>query len=649
MPQPGSVIGGYCIESSVDIGKGGFGKVYRARSLQSGAVVALKLVSLNNDDAVAAERTGAKLQQRFMRTHGLVPEVFAFGDDRHYDCFYIAMEFVAAPTLSALLHHRPLAPEEAARHAIGICQFLEKAHSFEAEIDGERFPRIVHGDLKPANVFVLGDGTIKVLDFGISKALEQTRAVKTITFVTPPYASPERLETGHGSEQDDRWAVGVMVHEMISGHRPHFRLEDPPLFRALSNAIQRNVPREALPPSCPIELAAIVNKLLAFQPELRYPSASAVRSDLEAFLRGESPTALAQYDTALTIGVPWARAAGATRTTAAAAIVPTAAQSSAAKAVLTLPRPVDVSLPAPRAATVVDTTVPVARSIRRAGVYVRRGAWLAALLVLSGMFTSEAVAWMGAERMRTALSSLELRTIAARRQDYHRLRHWSPFAMGVRVRLNRPLKDRLVSLADDVLADYRQEEQTVAEAQWRQAADALAWAAEIAPRDTQLMPRALDCQGHLDRIAGQGLLRTSPLEAHRLFNRAIDAFQRAAGMSPQSADPYLGLSRIYIYGLANFELGTAAIQEAEQRGHKPGWREQAQIGDGYRLRADAAFNRSRRLAGDARRDTLEHARDDYARCVDSLSGILDKGQAKYNHDYCQQRAEHTAVLLVPQL
>ena len=75
MPQPGSVIGGYCIESGGDIGKGGFGKVYRARAPRDGAIVALKLVSLNNDEAVAAERTGARLQQRFMRTHGITTPV----------------------------------------------------------------------------------------------------------------------------------------------------------------------------------------------------------------------------------------------------------------------------------------------------------------------------------------------------------------------------------------------------------------------------------------------------------------------------------------------------------------------------------------------------------------------------------------------
>src|SRR5262245_58060271 len=173
MPRSGQVIGEYRIESDADIGRGGFGKVYRARSLRDGATVALKLVPSSNDEAVEAERTGAKLQQRFMRVHGMVPEVFDFGDDTQYDYFYIAMELVGAPTLSALLHHKPIAPADAARHAIGICRFLEKAHSFETEIDGERFPRIVHGDLKPANIFVLPDGSIRVLDFGIAKALEQ--------------------------------------------------------------------------------------------------------------------------------------------------------------------------------------------------------------------------------------------------------------------------------------------------------------------------------------------------------------------------------------------------------------------------------------------------------------------------------------------
>ena len=624
MPNPGYIVAGkYRLDR--EIGNGGFGVVYRAAALEGGQIVAVKLVSRNDEAHVTAEQLGALIQQTFWRQHGMVPEVFDTGTDEHY--LFIAMELVQAPTLAALLHRKPLEPREAAAHAIGLCRFLDRAHTFEARIGGEPFDQIIHGDLTASNVFVLADGTIKVLDFGIAKALEKDRRVKTMPAMTPPYVSPQRLETGHGSEQDDCWALGVIVYEMIRGKRPHAAIEDPhDHYAALSRAIRSNAPREPLPDCCPIEIAAIVDKLLNVRECARYCSAEAVRLDFEAFLEGREPAAMEQFQTPVTIVRPIDTAMPVPQVTPAIpATLPRPAASSEGEGGVAV-----VDAPAPLAA--------VAKVTRGAGLG-RRLAWIAALLVLISVSMSESVAWFAAERFRAGVAALDLRDVAAAHEEYDRLRDSSPLRVATRVRVDDALGRRLVSLADGVLADFRQEEPTVAEVQWRQAASALDWASHLVRDHDGLKSKSLICAGHLDRIAAQIRTRTSVSEARKLYARAVDEFTQAAALDTASPDPYLGLSRVYIYGLKDVDGGAKAIAEAEARGHRTGWRDRAQLGDGYLRRAELTRLKSIALPEPDHADALKSAREDYLRCVAAFEPILDKARSRHNRDYCQQHAE----------
>src|SRR5262249_19560284 len=162
------------------------------------------------------------------------------------------------------------------------------AHRFATVIDGVSYERIIHADLKPQHIFVTGPTSVIVLDFGIAKALEKNRAAKTVRFGTPHYMSPERLREGRANEHDDLWALGVILYEMISGHRPYSEMEDADSHAALQDAIEANAPREPLPNLCPRNLVAIVHKLLNHQLDRRYPRASAICDDLQRFLRGEA-------------------------------------------------------------------------------------------------------------------------------------------------------------------------------------------------------------------------------------------------------------------------------------------------------------------------------------------------------------------------
>jgi hypothetical protein len=566
MPNPGYLVADkYRLDR--EIGKGGFGVVYRGEALADGHIIAIKLVSRNDEGQVAAEQLGALIQQTFWRQHGMVPEVFDTGIDEHY--LFIAMELVQAPTLAALLNRRPLEPRDAALHAIGLCRFLERAHTFETRIGDEPFKQIVHGDLTASNVFVLADGTIKVLDFGIAKALETDRRVKTMAAMTPPYVSPQRLETGHGSESDDCWALGVIVYEMIRGKRPHSAIEDPQHhYAALSRAIRSNAPREPLPDACPVEIAAIVDKLLNVRESARYRNAEAVRLDFEAFLAGARPAAMEQFQTPVTIARP--RDAEMPPVPISTRVIPP-----------TLPRPAAPDGPLRAGVATIEPAAPpaVAVTIRRRAGIGRRLAWVAILLLVIGMFTSESIAWLAAERFRSGVAALDLRDVAAARQQYDRLSGASPLRVATRMRVDEILGRRLVGLADGVLADFRQEEPTVAEVQWRRAATALEWASHLVRNSAGLKAKSLICAGHLDRIAAQVRARTSQAEARKLYARAVDEFTQAAELDATSPDPYLGLSRVYIYGLKDVDGGAKAIAAAEARGHTPGWRDRAQLGD----------------------------------------------------------------------
>ena len=121
-------------------------------------------------------------------------------------------------------------------------------------IDGREFWSLVHGDLKPRNVRLAENGDIKVLDFGIAKALSLSRKVTRNDFGSMPYLSPERLESTEVDAHADLWALGVILYELLSG-TPPFQAVD---TRRLEQQIRAGYPRRPLPASCPAALQAIV-------------------------------------------------------------------------------------------------------------------------------------------------------------------------------------------------------------------------------------------------------------------------------------------------------------------------------------------------------------------------------------------------------
>jgi len=617
-------VAGYATDGEKPFDQGSFGTVWRARRLSDDAPVALKLVLLteaaDSRERIAAERHGAMLQQRFQQAHGMVPTVYDFGHDPDGH-LYIAMELIEGGAIADLIKAGPVAPELAARHAVRICEFLDRAHCFATTVEGEPYDRLVHADLKPGHLLVGATGDVKVLDFGIAKALAKTTQVTTNNWGTSAYASPERLEHGHVNEHVDFWSLGVILYEMLAGHRPY-----PLLDRnrsQLEQAIRTNQPRSPLPESTPPALTAMVSKLLAYQVERRYQSAAAIRADLQLFLDGETPQAVNEYSTPETVPLGLPRPM----------VTPPTSRVSPAVDVV----PATDPLPATAAPAEVKSVPPPARQ-RASGLrqLVRAAAWAAVLLVMVAIMATEGVGWIAAERFRHSLDSLDGRSLPETRATYQAIRSRSVLALGLHARVDRPLRTRLTSIADAVLTDYRREEPTMAAAEWKQAQQALRWAVDLGRPERGLQAKLLTCDAHVIRLSARGQGQAAARAAYR---RAIETFRSAAAIDDSAVDPYLGISRVAVYGLGDVDQAAAAVQEAEKRGYVSGRRERALLGDGYLRRATAGRITARTLSGEQRRRQLEKARADYQGCIDAFDPIVGFGYAAKNLEVCKGQLE----------
>jgi tetratricopeptide (TPR) repeat protein len=175
------------------------------------------------------------------------------------------------------------------------------------------------------------------------------------------------------------------------------------------------------------------------------------------------------------------------------------------------------------------------------------------------------------------------------------------------------LKKKLVAAADETIREYRDNDAPmVFEPQWTQARNLLARALEVDSGDNSIKGRLRLCEAHIDRIEAGALKGFS---RQKKLNIALAKFQESAELLRRWPDPYLGLARLYVYDLNDVEKAEEALNKAADYGHPAGKRERAQLGDGYRRRADRIWRDSRALREmpDQERDYLDHARQDYER------------------------------------
>jgi eukaryotic-like serine/threonine-protein kinase len=260
------------------LGEGGMGVVYRARDLTLHRDVALKFLTVQTvgDDASSRERVLREARTISALNHPNICTVYEVGEDDGRP--YLAMEFVEGHSLSQEILSGPMAVDVLVRYGMQLADALAHAH--------ER--GVVHRDLKAGNVLVTPSGRLKVLDFGLSRRVEQKVSEETTKFDqgwddqhsitgTLPYMAPELLKGEEADARSDVWALGVMLYEMAAGRRP---------FRGgtayeMSASILREAPA-AISPALPVVLQSVIDKCLDKDSTQRYRSGGEVRAALEA-------------------------------------------------------------------------------------------------------------------------------------------------------------------------------------------------------------------------------------------------------------------------------------------------------------------------------------------------------------------------------
>jgi hypothetical protein len=388
---------------------------------------------------------------------------------------------------------------------------------------------------------------------------------------------------------------------MVAGYRPYRRYEHN--ASRLDAAIRRQETPEPLPADADPVLVAIIRKLLATQIERRYTSADLVVGDLEAYLAG-TPT-LAATDIAQA-SVATVRVA-ADRTTPIPPVIPPIPTVSGPAPSPSVPTE---ALPRPQSTVATEAIAPPKSKPVKKRSRFRTWVRYAVVFFLLSMVMRECVGLARADRLQGRIDAIEAGQVQEIRSEYRRIASTGPLGLGAG-QVRTSLRDRMVALADRTILEFRSDARTVSEVEWQRARDAIAFAQDLSSRSAIAAKRAY-IDAHLARIAARDRAG---------FEEAVRGFRESARLDTQAPDPYLGLARIYAYSLREVEPLVDAIKEAEQRGYQPGPREQAQIGDGYRFRAERARAAAASLGGDARIEQLASAAEDYGQCIAYFEGL----------------------------
>lgn len=252
------------------IATGGMGEVWQADDTVLGRRVALKLLveELAADDR-ATRRFVREARATARLAHPNVARVFDFGRDGGAP--FLVMELLEGETLAARLASGPLGPAEAARVAAAVADALEAAHRLG----------IVHRDVKPSNVMLTRDGEVKVLDFGIAAAADETHSTTgSGLYATVAYVSPERVAGEPATPASDVYSLGAVLYELLCG-RPPFSGRSPALV-ARAHLHDQPVPVRQLAPWVPARLAEACQAALAKDPARRPSSAASLAIRLRA-------------------------------------------------------------------------------------------------------------------------------------------------------------------------------------------------------------------------------------------------------------------------------------------------------------------------------------------------------------------------------
>lgn len=277
--------GRYLIESL--LGVGGMANVYKGRDVRTGNAIAVKVLKeefLDNEELVRRFKNESKAIS--ILDHPNIVKVYDVSVTDQLQ--YIVMEYIDGITLKEYLKQRggALTWKEVIHFATQVLGALEHAHS----------KGIVHRDVKPQNIMLQADGSIKMMDFGIarfSRAQSQTVSDKAIGSVH--YISPEQAKGDHTDGRTDIYSVGVMMYEMLSGHLPFDGSGTVSI--AIMQISEKPKPLAQVAPNVPEGLRQITEKAMEKDPDDRYQSAAEMLQAIQAFKQNPSIRFEYEYNT----------------------------------------------------------------------------------------------------------------------------------------------------------------------------------------------------------------------------------------------------------------------------------------------------------------------------------------------------------------
>jgi beta-lactam-binding protein with PASTA domain len=288
MTSQARLVGGR-YEEGEPLGRGGMAEVRRGVDNRLGRSVAIKRLRVDlASDATFQARFRREAQSAASLNHPTIVSVYDTGEEPDPNGSgvtipYIVMELVTGKTLRDLIREgRKIMPERALEITSGVLEALDYSHR----------AGIVHRDIKPGNVMLTPQGQVKVMDFGIARAVADTSSTMTQTAAvigTAQYLSPEQARGETVDARSDLYSTGCLLYELLTG-RPPF-VGESPVSVAYQHVREQPLPPSSFDPDIPPEVDAVVLKALAKNREERYQSAAEMRADIHRVLAGQQVTA----------------------------------------------------------------------------------------------------------------------------------------------------------------------------------------------------------------------------------------------------------------------------------------------------------------------------------------------------------------------
>ena len=283
MSEPHRIGGRY--EVGELLGRGGMAEVRKGTDVRLGRTVAIKRLRTDlASDATFQARFRREAQSAASLNHPAIVSVYDTGEEMSTDGSnvaqpYIVMEYVAGRTLRDIIREgRKILPERALEITSGVLAALDYSHR----------AGIIHRDIKPGNVMLTPSGDVKVMDFGIARAVSDASSTMTQTAAvvgTAQYLSPEQARGETVDSRSDVYSTGCLLYELLTG-RPPF-VGDSPVSVAYQHVREQAPPPSSLDEDLTPELDAIVMKSLAKNVGDRYASAAAMKADIDRYLAGQ--------------------------------------------------------------------------------------------------------------------------------------------------------------------------------------------------------------------------------------------------------------------------------------------------------------------------------------------------------------------------